>query len=87
MPVTSCAPSEFPCQLHPDGDLRERHPNRIVLAAKLVRQRIVGIFRPAHPDLVDRQLGKQLLRLEKPGEMVPVLMGCDQQIDMARRSF
>ena len=41
---------------------------------------VLGVLAPAHPHLANFQLGESVCLREKSGDMVPVLMGDDEDI-------
>jgi hypothetical protein len=45
----------------------------------------LSIFRPTEPDFVDLEFVERVLGLQKAGKMIPVLMGCHQEVDLALR--
>ncbi len=57
----------------------------VPLRFEFLGQRIVSIFRPTEPDLVDLEFVKRVLGLHKTGNMIPVLVRCQQEVDLALR--
>src|SRR5262249_53874767 len=57
----------------------------VPLRFELSGQRIASIFGPTEPDLVDLEFVKRVLGLHKTGNMIPVLMRCQQEVDLALR--
>jgi hypothetical protein len=72
-------------QLQPAQSEAQRCERRIPLRLDLLRQGVVLILRPAKPDLVDSQPVERLPRLDETGQVIPVLVRRNQEIDLASR--
>ncbi len=69
--------------LHVQRAEPQRREGLGAVAVQLPCEVVGGILGPRHPHLADGELLERLPRLNEAGDMVPVLVGGEQQIDLA----